>query len=153
MASKQIAWIGIDPGKSGGIALVTNEGLATAKEYPGTITEAASIVAEFKKCWGLRGAVIERVHAMPKQGVSSTFKFGMNYGAWQGILAAFNIPYQTVTPRQWQKDALDAGSGETKERSLDMARRLFPGVDLSRKKDHGKADALHLARWGLRYGG
>jgi len=87
---------------------------------------------------------------MPKQGVSSTFKFGMNFGAWQGILAALRIPYITVTPRQWQKALLDAGTGETKARSLNMARRLFPEVEMRFKADDGKADALHLARWAQR---
>jgi len=34
-----------------------------------------------------------------------------------------------------------------KDRSLNMARRLFPDIDMKYKCDDGKADALHLARY------
>ncbi len=140
-------YLGIDPGQKGGIALLGEDGSAQGWRYPGDIQEAAVLLNRLSLANKISLACIEKVGAMPKQGVISTFKFGMNYGAWQGILAALGIPYITVTPRKWQKALLDAGTGETKERSLNMARRLFPYVDLRFKADDGKADALHLARW------
>lgn len=139
-------YLGIDPGQKGGIAVI-GEGFAEAWRYPGDIQEAATLLNNIKVEHGITLACIEKVSAMPKQGVSSTFKFGMNYGAWQGALAALCVPYITVTPQKWQKAMLDAGTGETKERSLNMARRLFPAVDMRFKADDGMADALHLARW------
>lgn len=142
-------YLGIDPGAKGGIAIVGPD-FAEAWRYPGDIQEAAALLGLVVRQHDVKLACIERVSAMPGQGVSSTFKFGMNYGGWQGALAALAVPYVTVTPRKWQMALLDAGTGETKERSLNMARRLFPSVDLKYKADDGKADALHLARWAKR---
>lgn len=143
-------YLGIDPGQTGGVALI-DDATAQAWRYPGDIPEAAILLRRLHVANTIRLACIEKVGAMPRQGVSSTFKFGANYGAWQGILCALGIPFVTVTPAQWQKAMLDAGTGETKARSLSMARRLFPMVDLSAKADDGKADALHLARWAKKF--
>ncbi len=139
-------YIGIDPGQKGGVAVIGDDH-AEAWRYPGDIQEAAALIVEIHAKNPIKLACIERVSAMPGNGVSGMFKFGMNYGAWQGILSALGIPYITVTPRQWQKALLDSGTGETKARSLNMARRLFPAINMRYKADDGKADALHLARW------
>jgi crossover junction endodeoxyribonuclease RuvC len=51
-------------------------------------------------------------------------------------------------PREWQKGLVRPSDGkDPKERSLTVARRLFPDAELSRKKDHNRADALLLAWW------
>ena len=142
-------YLGIDPGQNGGIAVIGPD-TAEAWRYPGDIPTAATLARDIAERTSPVLACIERVSAMPKQGVTSTFKFGANYGGWQGILSALGVPYITVMPRKWQSVLLDSGTGETKERSLSMARRLYPGVDLRYRADDGKADALHLARWAQR---
>ena len=141
-----MSYIGIDPGKGGGIAIIHQEG-ADAWRYPGDIVSAAGLVAGLHAQHRIRLAVIEKVGARPGQGVTSMFSFGQNFGGWLGILAALGIPHMLVTPRKWQSAMLDAGTGDTKARSLNMARRLFPEIDLRFKADDGKADALHLARY------
>jgi hypothetical protein len=40
---------------------------------------------------------------MPKQGISSTWKFAVNYSAWMTALYAMRIPFLLVTPQKWQK--------------------------------------------------
>ena len=109
---------------------------------------AADILQEGIKQHSVELVALERVNAMPKQGVSSTFKLGQNVGAWQGILAALGLPYLMPTPREWQKGLVKKSDGPApKARSLAVARRLFPDAKLSRKRDHGRADALLLAWW------
>lgn len=147
-----MSFLGIDPGQKGGIAIMEAPGVADAWRYPGDIPEAAALLRRIHDETQIMLACIEKVQAMPragkvKMGAASSFKFGTNFGAWQGILSALGIPYVMVTPAKWQKALLDSGTGETKARSLNMARRLFPGIDLRFKADDGKADALHLARW------
>ncbi len=143
---------GIDPGQSGAIAVISDDlQEAYAWDYPGSIEAAADLLREIFLEHKPVLTGIEKVSAMPKQGVSSTFKFGQNYGAWLGALSSLQVPFTVVTPAKWQKAVLDSGTGETKERSLSMARRLFPAVDLSRKKDHGKSDALLLAVYAARW--
>lgn len=149
---------GIDPGQGGALAIISGDMQeAYSWDYPGSIEAAADLLREVMFEHHPVLVAIEKVGAMPKQGVSSTFKFGQNFGSWLGALSALQLPYIVVTPSKWQRSVLDSGGGDTKTRSLSMARRLFPGVDLSRKKDHGKADALLLAlyasRWHKQNGG
>jgi Holliday junction resolvasome RuvABC endonuclease subunit len=87
---------------------------------------------------------IEDVHAMPKQGVSSTFKFGMAVGAIQAIVELTRAPWVIVRPQNWKKDM---GVTAQKSTSLDLARSLWPNAPLGRVKDHGVAEALLLAEW------
>jgi crossover junction endodeoxyribonuclease RuvC len=92
-------------------------------------------------------AVIEGVGAMPGQGVSSTFKFGVAYGSLLGIVAAQHIPFHIVSPQTWKKYwKLD----RDKEKSRALALRLFPtcAKQFARKKDHNRAEAALIARYG-----
>ena len=92
-------------------------------------------------------AVVEKVHAMPKQGVSSTFKFGMAYGMVLGVIATQKIPLHLVTPARWKK-AFNLSAD--KEQSRALALRLWPGCDeFGLKKSHGKAEAALIARYGV----
>ncbi len=149
------AYVGIDSGKSGAIALISSEGEVMVMDYPGDVTLAADLLRGWKIEHDIRLVALEAVHSLPKQGVKSTFSLGRNFGAWEGILAAFGIPHVLVSPREWQKGMVKPSDGpDSKTRSLAVARRLFPDVDLGHKKDHGKADALLLAHWARKnYGG
>jgi hypothetical protein len=88
--------------------------------------------------------IIEMVHSMPGQGVSSSFKFGMAYGAAIAIAERFNCVWHMVTPQKWKK-ALQLDSDKNK--SLELARELWPQAPLLRKKDNGRAEALLLAEY------
>ncbi len=145
-------YIGIDPGKAGGIAVISQDlSYSFAWRYPGDLDLAMDLLYNIHITRKeVKLAAVEQVHSMPNMGVVGCFKFGGNYYAWLAGLSMLKIPYITVTSRKWQKAMLDAGTGETKEKSLSMARRLFPEIDMKYKKDDGMADALHLARWARR---
>ena len=142
---KAKAWIGIDPGASGAIAILGSESVIYANDHL-DISSSSTWLFEWNCEFDIQMALLERVSAMPKQGVSSTFKFGINYGTWQGLLTALRISWMLVSPKDWQKGLVCKTDGaDSKERSLNVARRMFPDVDLHRKKDHDKADALLIA--------
>lgn len=150
---KERAWVGIDPGKEGAAALIYRDGQVVS-DWPGCPSEAAELLLSWRTEFNVELAALENVHSMPGQGVKSMFSFGQNFGQWQGILAALSVPCLQPNPRDWQKGLVNNSDGpDAKARSLAVARRLFPDVDLSRKKDHGKADALLLAWWARRQGG
>lgn len=95
---------------------------------------------------------LERVGAMPGQGVTSMFKFGENFGFIQGLLTAYGIPYELVTPQKWKKEFQVTGD---KNSSIAVCKRLFQGVSLRRtdrcKTDHdGMAEALLMAEYARR---
>lgn len=143
---KRKAFAGIDPGQDGAVALLPADDLPQVEAWPGDPSTAADLLRSWSMDNDIHLVALESVHAMPKQGVASTFKFGVNFGAWQGILAVLGLPYLMPRPTEWQKGLVRKSDGpDPKARSLAVARRLFPEVDLQRKKDHGKADALLLA--------
>lgn len=142
-------YIGIDPGKNGGIAVIKSDKTRAhvySEEY---LLLVLGYYAEDKQvvCY------LEHVHAMPKQGVSSTFNFGMNFGFIQGVLKAYGIPYELVTPQKWKKEFSCTSDKNT---SISVCKRLFPNVNLKAtdrcKKDHdGMAEALLIAEYGRRH--
>lgn len=95
-------------------------------------------------------AVLEGVHAMPGQGVTSTFRFGEGFGIVQGILAALNIRVIMPRPSVWKMTmnvTADKGS------SLRLVRSLYPDFTTKyfyRAKDDGRAEALLLALFGAK---
>ena len=142
------AWVGIDPGATGAAALITAEGEAQTFDYPGDLSLVADQLRSWRMEYNIQLATLEHVHAMPGQGVCSMFSLGMNAGGWQGVLAGLAIPFLLVKPRQWQNGILLKQDGpDTKSQSLVAARRLWPDLELGLKKHHGRADALHLARY------
>jgi crossover junction endodeoxyribonuclease RuvC len=95
-------------------------------------------------------AFLERVHALPKQGVTSCFSFGLAYGLVRGILAQAGVPFYVITPNEWKR-AFRLGPDKNEARL--MASRLFPAnaKDFARHKDDGRAEAALLALFGARW--
>ena len=92
--------------------------------------------------------VIEKVGAMPGQGVTSMFNFGRSAGIIEGVVAALEMPHTYVTPAAWTKAV---GRAAGKDASRMRAMELFPAqADLfKRAKDDGRADAALIAYWYL----
>ena len=136
-------YIGIDPGKTGAVAILDDKGkyiivLDFGQEglMPALIDYAP--VVKF--------AYLEKVHSMPGQGVVSTFSFGENFGWWQGVLGSLGIPYTTIRPQDWMKKYSLQKSSASDKPGLEVARKLFPEAPLRLKKHHNRADALLIAR-------
>jgi len=161
-------FVGIDPGLEGAVAIVRDGGAHAA---PSVVFHDAPAV-ETKTSTGKRRRIldaaemarilravdqgslvtIEHVGPMPKQGVVSTFTFGMGYGLWQGICAALGLRYQLVHSTRW-KGQLMAGQPKVKEAVVPHASRLYPGAAAElwterRRALTGRADALLLAHYG-----
>ena len=142
-------YIGIDPGISGAIAIIDNQReILLLADWPGNAVAAYRIILDVIFDVDSEAAAIESVHSMPGQGVSSTFKFGQNFGIWQGILATLGISTLLPTPHAWQKGVIHKGDGpDPKSRSMAAALRLFPKADIRLKTHHSRADALLIAWW------
>lgn len=152
--------IGIDPGKSGAIAMVEagkvlfveDTPVITPKKGKAQYDERAMFqLLESAVLDGAKKIILEKVSAMPGQGVTSMFSFGQGFGLWLGMMAALSIPYELVTPQRWGKDMLaDIPGDDRKARSVMAAKRMFPELQFARKKDHGRAEAILLAAWGIK---
>jgi crossover junction endodeoxyribonuclease RuvC len=147
--------LGVDPGLSGAVAGLTADGsFDFVADLP--------VIRDLKLAWidgralqsivadALAGrqahAVVERVWSMPKQGVSSTFQFGVGFGSILSVLQVMQISVELVTPGVWKKFH---GLGKDKRASLHKARLLYPGAELHLAKHDGRAEALLIARYAI----
>lgn len=147
---KEICILGVDPGSvSGAMAFYfpSHSDLITAEDLP-TMDGELNAAELSRRIQQMRPdfAMVEKVGVMPKQGISSAFNFGFGCGQLNGVLAALGVTVHYVTPGKWKKHfRLDAD----KEKSRAAAVRLWPTSEhFSRKKDHGRAEAALLARYG-----
>lgn len=136
--------LGVDPGKSGGSVLLNGRG-----DVRGVLSfsDGASFV-DFLDGKTVAFAVIEHVHAMPGQGVTSMFTFGENFGFIQGVLAALKIPVRRVTPQKWQASlgvGLPKDKTPKKNKLKQIAGERFP----STKWTLATCDAVLIANYGL----
>ena len=136
----------IDPGKNGSLAILQGEEVQTFRYDRDTYRCVLSDLRGEKAL-----CCLEHVSAMPGQGVTSMFHFGEGFGWLQGMLEAYEIPYELVRPQKWKKEFGISGKNE----SIDVCRRLFPDVSLRRtercRKEHdGMAEALLMAEYARR---
>ena len=151
--------IGIDPGISGAIAVFKDGKLDAVIDMPTLKIASGKTMKSHISAIGLVRIletstlvhnsvhiVIEKVGAMPGQGVSSMFNFGRSAGIIEGVVAAMHFPSTYVTPAAWTKAV---GRAAGKDASRMRAMELFPSkADLfKRAKDDGRADAALIAYW------
>lgn len=137
--------LGVDPGKSGALALLIERKLVDVVDMPDL---DASIAAQVGLWLPLEVAVVEQVHAMPRQGVTSSFNFGRSLGVIVGILAAFEVPVKWAPPATWKRGL---GLKADKTSSRRRAAELWPHMasSFTRIKDDGRAEAALIAHWAL----
>ena len=152
--------IGIDPGLSGSICFFENGKILDVVEMP-TMPEGkknkrqvngSQVYNEIsKKIKQIDKkdikVIIEQVSAMPGQGVTSMFNFGQSYGILKGICSAMQLPMYFVRPAKWKKYFSLINS--EKDASRTKAIEIFPyfSLNLSKKKDSNKADAILIASY------
>jgi len=147
---------GIDPGVSGAVGLVREDGTFAAVLDMPTLTQTtgrraidpaalAAILRQHQPAFTL----VERVGPRPGEGAVGAFAFGQTYGAILATLAAVGLPHDVVMPAQWKRRA-GIPPGAPKDASIAQALRLLPEAApyLARKKDDGRAESLLLALQG-----
>lgn len=144
-------FIGIDPGKKGGIACIDTENKISYTE-PYSDKALIDLCSNASRNCGEVMCCLEKVGAMPGQGVVSMFSFGQSVGYIKGVLESFRIPYQEITPKKWKNEF---GLNSEKAASAEVCRKLFPDVGLLAtprcKKPHdGMAEALLMAEYARR---
>ena len=151
-------YIGIDPGKSGAIAVLDGYGeIESLYDMPvaggqvsGRLLADMIDVVNLHSGVGLLAvdviAVIEQVHSMPKQGVASSFDFGKSYGIAIGVLAGAGVRTEFVSPQRWKR-AMHLTSDKEACRRRAIERWPSWATMFKRKLDADRAEACLLALW------
>lgn len=154
----KILVIGVDPGAKGGMAAVTYI-MDTA--YPDTVEKVVRVIPFNENDYirmmldnSLRSNIfyIEKVNAMPNQGVTSMFNFGKNFGWIIGAAEATGYGVHYVRPQEWKK--YFGLIGTDKQASIAKCKELYPDVDLKRTErcktdSDGMAEAILIATYGV----
>tara|TARA_R110000824_G_scaffold102139_2_gene242395 strand:- start:9004 stop:9555 length:552 start_codon:yes stop_codon:yes gene_type:complete len=152
-----ITILGIDPGKSGGISVCKDGLIVDFQKYPKTVGELRNIVNKIYNDWSDFGkpiAYLEQVHAFPTDGRSSAFKFGTNYGLWQGLLLGFQIECKLVAPQVWMKPlGLPKDKQNRKHRLRTLAQNVIDKQEVPTKVNSKRvtlntADAIIISMYG-----
>jgi len=148
-------YIGIDPGKTGGIAIISDvqNNHISAIEMPINAKKEIDVLSIYSYLLLYMGSncfcCIEKSTAMPKQGVVSMFKYGTTYGKLIAIIEILEISYEEIVPQKWKKEF---SINSDKRRSIITVQKLFPSMkgqfttERGRIKD-GAAEALLLAEY------
>jgi hypothetical protein len=154
--SKMRTIIGIDPGKNGAIAWIT-DGKPCVEKMPDTLKDLWELIRDIERDTAYEHGVcvsyIEQVTPMPSfgsgprrsMGATSAFAFGRGVGNLEMALTASGIPLMRVTPKKWQ-GAMQCLSGGDKNKTKARAQELFPSLKIT----HATADALLIAEYGRR---
>lgn len=153
------AYVGIDPGISGALALLVH-----APKYDIHVVDAPTLEVNGRRridlhgflhqlrtwamVYDIRRVMIEDVGAMPGQ--AFMFPFGFACGAAHMAVVAAELPLYLVTPQKWKKHYGLKGGKDNKDASRLLASRMFPthAPLWARKKDDGRAEAVLLANYG-----
>lgn len=167
-------YIGIDVGAKGFISMQKNGRWWHYSIDENDLYELSEIMQRTRYEHERIACVIEDVHAIFGSSAKATFAFGFNKGYLIGLLAANNIPYTLVAPKEWQKEMW--GNADmvvtykqvvikgkettrkevnTKQTSINCCKRLFPTLDLrkserAKKIDDNKVDSILLCEYGRR---
>lgn len=172
------AYLGLDPGKLGGVVLIVPEQNKVYKwvmpldgKPPKTVFNKQGyndLLAKIKEKFPNVVAVLEEVHSIFGVSASSNWSFGNTFGMQEMGLVANRIPYHLVPPKTWQKEiwahsdkvmtvkkGKSKESVDTKSTSLKAFKRLFPNEDFrasvkSMVFHDGMVDAALLAEYGRR---
>ena len=156
--------IGVDPGVSPTVCLLIDDpGKPLAVEFwdkdeTSYVTTVGGLKRHRPSAPFLRGifmqslaslVVIEDVHSMPKQGLSSTFAFGFASGLIEGVACALRIPVLRVLPTAWKK-AFRIAPKSPKAMSRHVASNLVPHLasEFAKAGQHDRAEAFLMAYWG-----
>jgi crossover junction endodeoxyribonuclease RuvC len=149
--------IGIDPGAKGAIVLFENNAIRGVWDMPVVMVKGkarvdGAMVGHILRTAKPDQAFMEQVGAMPGQGVTSMFAFGLAAGIVIGALGALEIPLTPITPTEW-KGALrvpkDKGAART--RASQLLPNGAPHWPLG--KHDGRAEAALIALYGMRRDG
>lgn len=145
-------YIGVDVGAKGGMAAIDEN-----NQIIMLLTMSRENLVEFANELKSRNepmiACVEKVGAMPNQGVTSMFSFGKSAGFIEGVFESFKIPYELIPPQKWKKEF--GLINKDKNGSINICKNLFPEVNLlptsrCRKESDGLAESLLMAMYAKR---
>lgn len=158
--------IGVDPGLSGGIAVLDENGkVVEVRKMPETMADIYNFLTNYSNLPSCCDKIYESVcymenvgHGMPGQSSKSTAVFSRHNGHLEMALLALRIPTNMITPQKWEKFyQLGKSSGcekrEWKNKLKAKCQQLFPNENITLAvcdalliAEYGRKQEIHLAK-------
>jgi len=165
--------IGIDPGMTGGVAIldsgITIDDIAEVYMIPKNEISKNKYELNIRKLWDILDdfkyynpmVFLEDVHSLYGMSAGSNFKFGWVLGVIEGVIGSLGYEVHKVTPKRWQKIMFDGmetimipehidkkgklikAKKDTKAMSGLKALELYPDVDLYITEKGNKSKNIH----------
>ena len=147
--------IGIDPGKSGAVA-IWDDGIEKVIKCPNNPDDMSAVIRLARNQF-ISGkskylvAYMERVWARPSNATRAAFTFGVNYGEWLGILSTLNVDTVLITPQTWMKYYKDKFKIKLPKEKKDRKNKLkkIAAQYTDKKVTLYNADAILIAVYGF----
>ena len=147
--------IGIDPGKSGAVA-IWDDGIEKVIKCPNNPNDMSAVIRLARNQF-ISGkskylvAYMERVWARPSNATRAAFTFGVNYGEWLGILSTLNVDTVLITPQTWMKYYKDKFKIKLPKEKKDRKNKLkeMAAEYTDKKVTLYNADAILIAVYGF----
>lgn len=150
--------VGVDPGLTGAVGILKDGLFLAVIDIPTSLRGSGVVKREIDAAALRRSilehlpsddvgsveAALERVNAMPGQGVSGVFSLGDSFGVCRAVITGLNLPLHLIPPANWKKHF---GLNSDKEKSRALAISLFPKAELNLKKHADRSEALLIARY------
>jgi hypothetical protein len=138
----------IDPGASGGLALLNREGNVEAFPMRDGMTEQIDAIRHIADTNPGIMAVLEKVgFHRPGNSAVSTAKFARHCGHLEAALYTWGIPYTEVSPAVWMRalGTLPKDKADRKRAIKEIVARRFPHLTITLKT----SDALGMLVWAM----
>ena len=149
MNGKPKAWLGIDPGMTGAIALIDEDDQVIVADWLGALDMHKTLMF-WMDIYDIQMAMLERVSGRKGNSAKSNTTFMRHVGEWVAILRLCELPWAEVLPTIWMKRRLPAKKDKDDKPSLAYVRAKYPDINLigprGGPKD-GRSDAVCIAEF------
>jgi len=162
-------FLGIDPGKDGGLVLLKQDG-SIARKWKTPLIKSTKVKDEYdlpairdimQTCSSSGERlmiVLEKTQPLPPKmgGSAANYQRGLAFGIYQAMCVGMGLSYTVVSPRTWQKVMfVNVNTEDTKAASALVAKRLWPKEnwrksERAQKDDDGFTDGALIGEYGRR---
>lgn len=147
-------WVGVDPGQTGAMAALVDDGghlapTATYKMWEGTRSMYHTLVT-WSTFYHIVAVAVEKQHAMARDSKQSATTFQQHYGEWKALIKIAGFEPVEVRPAAWMKRRIAAKKGPGDKPSVPYVQKRYPYINMAGPRGgirDGIADAICIAEW------